>query len=122
MSSIFPMGYIYMSVENVDPGRLFGGTWTKLGGRFLLAAGDTYAAGSTGGAATHTLTVAQMPAHKHKIARVTNTRGDSDYYKGFSVTYYSSDPLVTRTHLAGGGQAHNNMPPYLAVNMWERTG
>jgi len=122
MSSIFPMGYIYMSVENVDPGVLFGGTWTKLGGQFLLAAGSTYAAGSTGGEAAHTLTVAEMPAHKHKVARVTNLNDGSSSYKGFSITYYSGDPLVTRTHLTGGDQAHNNMPPYLAVNMWERTG
>lgn len=44
----YPIGSIYMSVNSTDPGTLFGGTWTRIQGRFLLAAGDGYAAGSTG--------------------------------------------------------------------------
>lgn len=45
----YPVGAIYLSVTEVDPSSLFGGTWERIGGRFLLGADTTYAAGSTGG-------------------------------------------------------------------------
>ena len=46
---IYPVGYIYMSVNNVSPSVLFGGEWERLKDTFLLAAGDVYNAGSEGG-------------------------------------------------------------------------
>ena len=49
---IYPVGSIYMSVNNTNPSNLFGGTWTQLKDRFLLGAGSTYTNGSTGGSAT----------------------------------------------------------------------
>lgn len=63
----YPIGAIYQSTSNTSPSSLFGGTWTEITDRFLLAAGTTYAAASTGGAATVTLTSAQsgVPAHSH---------------------------------------------------------
>ena len=71
-----PIGSYYWSADLTDPGELFGGTWERIKDRFILAAGDTYTAGSTGGAASHTLTpagtigthsltVAELPAHSH---------------------------------------------------------
>ncbi len=60
-----PVGSLYWSSVSTDPGTLFGGTWTPVKDTFILAAGDTYTAGSTGGAATHTLTVSEMPSHNH---------------------------------------------------------
>ncbi len=79
LDTIYPVGSIYMSVNNVSPSTLFGGTWEAIQDRFLLAAGSTYTAGDTGGSATHTpggilsggavgnhtLTVAETPAHTH---------------------------------------------------------
>lgn len=62
---IYPVGSIYMSANNVNPSTLFGGTWQALSGRFLLGADSTYAAGSTGGSATKTLTTNELPAHTH---------------------------------------------------------
>lgn len=63
------MGAIYLSAVSTDPGILFGfGTWQQIQDRFLLAAGSTYAAGTTGGEATHTLTVEEMPAHTHVVS------------------------------------------------------
>ena len=59
-----PIGSIYRSVNATNPATLFGGTWEQIKDCFLLSAGDTYAAGSTGGEATHKLTVAEMPAPK----------------------------------------------------------
>jgi hypothetical protein len=60
-----PVGSYYWSSEATDPGTLFGGTWEQIKDRFVLAAGDSYAVGATGGEPTHTLTEAEMPAHKH---------------------------------------------------------
>ena len=72
LNFIYPVGSIYMSVNNISPAAFLGGTWTQISDRFLLAAGSSYAAGSTGGAASVTsggtaLTVAQMPAHSHTV-------------------------------------------------------
>lgn len=62
---IYPIGSIYMSVNNVSPQALFGGSWEQIKDRFLLSSGDTYTNGSTGGEATHTLTTNEMPSHTH---------------------------------------------------------
>ena len=56
-----------MSVNSVSPATLFGGTWSRISDRFLLAAGSSYSAGSTGGEASHALTTAEMPGHTHTI-------------------------------------------------------
>ena len=112
---IYPVGSIYMSVNSTNPGTLFGGTWQQIQDTFLLAAGTTYTAGDTGGEATHTLTVNEIPSHNHSIsAFAQDPRGSS----GWQATYFNGS---TTTGSTGGGLAHNNMPPYLAVYMWKRT-
>ena len=65
LDKLYPVGCIYQSAKATSPAELFGGTWEQIKDRFILAAGDTYAAGSTGGEATHTLTVNEMPRHNH---------------------------------------------------------
>ena len=65
--SMYPIGSIYRSVKSTDPSELFGGTWELLKDVFLMAAGDSYPAGSTGGEAEHALTVDEMPNHTHMI-------------------------------------------------------
>ena len=63
LNSIYPIGSVYISTSAVSPADLFGGTWQRIQGRFLLGADSTYSAGSTGGEETHTLTVDEIPAH-----------------------------------------------------------
>ena len=58
---VYPVGSIYMSVNNVSPGTLFGGTWERIQDTFLLSAGSSYTAGNTGGEATHTLIEKELP-------------------------------------------------------------
>lgn len=66
LQAVYPVGSIYCSYGATSPAVLFGfGSWTKIEGRFLLGANATYGLGSTGGAATVTLTVNQIPAHNH---------------------------------------------------------
>ena len=67
LNLVYPVGSIYWSSNNTNPSTLFGGTWTQIKDRFILAAGDSYSNGATGGAATVTLTVSNMPSHKHSF-------------------------------------------------------
>lgn len=123
---VYPVGSIYMSVSNTSPATLFGGTWVQLKDRFLLGAGDTYTGGNTGGEATHTLTVDEMPSHNHTQSRAVpygvpynNVSGAGS---GSGSPYYSETYSPTFTiNNTGGGQAHNNMPPFLVVFIWQRT-
>ena len=66
-NKLYPVGSVYISFNSADPSTLFGGTWQRLKDTFLLANGDTYAANTTGGSATKTITVANMPAHNHSV-------------------------------------------------------
>ena len=121
---IYPVGSIYMSVNSTNPRTLFGGTWTQLKDRFLLGAGSTYTNGSTGGEASHTLTVNEMPSHSHP-QYVTVSSGGSlsancDYASSSSGTARKSAQNIS-TGTTGSGNSHNNMPPYLVVYMWQRT-
>lgn len=121
LQSVYPVGAVYISTADTDPGTLFGfGTWERIKDRFLLAAGDVYAAGATGGAAEVALTVGEMPEHNHGLhfsaaagPYSSPVRGDGSSQEwGYSPNTVSNN---------GGGQPHNNMPPYLAVYMWRRT-
>lgn len=121
---IYPVGSIYMSVNSTNPRTLFGGTWTQLKDRFLLGAGSTYTNGSTGGEASHTLTVNEMPSHSHAQYVTVGSGGslsaNCDYDSYVSGKARKSSQNVS-TDPAGGGNSHNNMPPYLVVYMWQRT-
>ena len=123
LDKAYPVGSIYMSVNSTNPKTLFGGTWVQLKDRFLLAAGTTYKAGSTGGEATHTLTASEMPSHNHAVyypnAGAADHSAPGNYPDGPSdSTYYA---IGSYTSSAGGGGAHNNLPPYLSVYVWKRT-
>lgn len=116
----YPVGSIYLSVTDADPAALFGGTWERIGGRFLLGADSTYAAGSTGGEAAHTLTADEMPRHNHEIDNL-NASGNATPYMTVQAQDKKGYGGNVQTMSAGGGKANNNMPPFLAVYMWKRT-
>lgn len=116
----YPVGAIYLSVTDANPAALFGGTWERIGGRFLLAADSTYAAGSTGGEAVHTLTADEMPKHNHDVDNL-NASGNATPFMTVQAQDKRGFGGNVQTMYAGGGKAHNNMPPYLAVYMWKRT-
>lgn len=118
-AGVYPVGSIYLSVNNTDPATLFGGTWERIGGRFLLGADDTYAAGSTGGEAEHTLTIDEMPKHNHEIDNL-NASGNATPYMTVQAQDNKGYGGNVQTMFAGGGKPHNNLPPYLTVFMWKR--
>lgn len=151
LAQLYPIGSIYLSVKDTNPSTFIGGTWERIKDRFILAAGDSYAAGSTGGEASHKLSVNEMPSHSHFASTSwTGNHSHAAYYHrtgeeaaGFGLAIvagfdgFKDSILVsgrsTATSTAGGhshtvtvnstggGAAHNNMPPYLAVYMWVRT-
>lgn len=181
---IYPVGSIYMSVNDTDPSILFGGTWTRWGqGRVPVGVNESEtefnAAEKADGAKTHTLTAAQMPshthtqnAHNHTQDAHTHTESGSGHLHTFlngkwglftnandvmsdiadnisgstnkyptierQFTWYSSNGTekakvslnstqatnraATATNQnTGGGQAHNNLQPYITCYMWKRT-
>lgn len=104
LRKVYPVGAVYMSVNSADPADLFGfGTWERVKDRFLLAAGDAYAAGSTGGEATHTLTINEMPKHGHKVFTWT---GASDNSGQYAATMINEDTNEFYTVSNGAKVAH----------------
>ena len=119
LNVIYPVGSIYLSVNNQNPSGLLGGTWEPIKDRFLLASGDTYPIGSTGGEASHTLSLNEMPRHSHKTSAPVGNNGGSaaGYLWSFAMANWGQQYTTDE----GGNAAHNNMPPYLAINVWKRT-
>lgn len=116
----YPIGSIYLSVNSTNPETIFGGKWEQIKDRFLLACGNTYKNGNIGGSATHKLTVDEMPSHNHQ-QRVQNSSGYGGADGQEAGTGWGGDSHYANWNQnTGGGKAHNNMPPYLAVYMWKR--
>ena len=115
----FPIGYIYLSTSNVNPGQFFGGTWEPIKDRFLLLAGDTYKGGQTGGEAKHTLTINEMPSHFHNMGILWGQKGGYGRVTGGSPSTGADRTNIQGSDVyTGGSQAHNNMPPYIVVYGW----
>ena len=127
---MYPVGSIYQTTSSTfNPQTAWGGTWERIKDRFLLAAGTAYAGGSTGGEATHKLTAQEMPSHTHTMY-VNNDGSSSSWSPTFGDYLIKPDGVTTskknyQAKLAQNGagldQAHNNLPPYLAVYIWKRT-
>lgn len=146
LDNVYPIGSIYMNVNSTNPGTLFGGTWEQIQGRFLLGMSSSYPAGSKGGEQTVVLTMSQMPKHDGHVGsgtispdgvptignfngfldiEVMTRYGDSG--RGWSV--FEGNEMHPACNYIGGtdilsegqAEAHNNMPPYLSVYIWNRT-
>lgn len=141
---IYPVGSIYMSMASTDPSTLFGGTWILLKDAFLVGAGNTYALGSTGGTETHNHTSA---AHTHGYGSLytainfagtygtryktkssvsfTPNERKADSGAGYSYSTSSTEGVQvygsTASTTPGKTGSSSNIPPYIAVNIWQRT-
>lgn len=133
INMIYPVGAIYISVNSANPTTLFGGTWQQLTDTFLYASttadNDVTTAPSGQGEATHTLTTNEMPSHTHTAGKydgymIENQAAASGSAVNAIKINTNSTTSSTRilTNSAGSSQAHNNMPPYMKVYMWKRTG
>lgn len=123
---LMPVGYIYISSDPTSPAELFGGTWEALTDRVIVGAGGKYDVNSTGGAETHKLSKSEMPEHYHSIAVDKSGSGHDFGAWSLIVNDFSSPTTAFKgsagiTGYAGSSAAHNNMQPYIAKYMWERT-
>jgi microcystin-dependent protein len=92
LNLIYPVGSLYWSSKDTNPANLFGGTWTQIKDKFVLAAGDTYSVNATGGASTVTLTEEELPSHSHTFSGTTS--GMSGNSTGsFTCTFHSTSTL-----------------------------
>lgn len=141
---IYPIGSIFMSVNSTNPGTYLGGTWEQIKDRFLLGAGDTHEAGSTGGEDTHQHKYGLQYSAWYGVTAIegNDNAGLLDYYgegedhfrrtgqgesvgdiitsvNGAASTSTQNQNMATHRMIANTSFA-NNMPPYLTVYMWER--
>lgn len=132
IDKIYPVGSIYISTSaSFNPATAWGGTWKKTAdGRCLIGANSTYPLGSTGGEETHYITIDELPSHDHNLAdwamswKMTGTKGEVNLGVAATSEAWTNNRGYFKSQTSkatGGGQPHNNMQPYLAVNIWERT-
>ena len=149
LQAAYPVGSIYMSTVSTNPNTLFGfGTWVTFGsGRVLISQDGTYSAGSTGGAATATLSTTNLPSHTHTFSGTTgatdlshtHTYGSGNNYGSGSANAFDArntnsfttsgaSANMNHTHSfsgttdgTGSGTAFSIVQPYIAVYMWNRT-
>jgi len=86
--TIYPIGSIYMCVNDINPSEVFGGTWVQIKDQFLLAAGDIYNNGETGGEATHVLTSNELAIHWHRYDKASLAKSH----------VLTSDEIASHTH------------------------
>lgn len=133
--TIYPVGSIYLSINNTDPGTLFGGTWEQIEDSFLLSAGTTYTAGDTGGSATmaHThdqvattsggpsqtntggtsLSVANMPAHNHNSRSLSGRMVFRKYSTTSGFMWLPGGDSVTSDGIVSRARNHSSGSAYL---------
>ena len=122
---VYPVGSIYMSVNSADPATIFGGTWERINGRFLVGAGSNGAsgkellnksAGDTGGKTYVTRSDIGLKA----------TYDEAEQYGAQSGGGFGGRVIITKTGKGSESDTYdiaddNNLPPYLVVYMWKRT-
>lgn len=125
--NLYPVGSIYMSINSTNPSNYFGGTWEQIKDRFLLACGDNYDNGVTGGEATHK----HISPLTWYVPKGSNTAyiGTTNEYKytprvrdvyAATVDIRNNAPSTWKELLAYYTSTENNMPPYITVYIWKR--
>lgn len=127
INKIYPVGSIYMSFRNTSPASFIGGSWSQLSNTFLYASTSDVVEGNGArfGEANHKLTVNEIPSHNHTTIDGNNWGSSGGNFNNptRAIAAWSSGgwTFSANTSSTGGGQEHNNMPPYTKVYMWRRT-
>ena len=128
LNTVYPVGSLYTSFNSTSPANIVGGTWVQIQDCFLMAAGSSYAIGTSGGSATHThtsaahthttaghaLTVNEMPSHNHAITVYAVPSGNMSAtsarltYKDNTTTAWVSEGLSQWLNNTGGGASHSH--------------
>lgn len=124
----YPVGSIYtsttLSTASAVADALGGGTWVAFGaGRTLIGVdssdNDFKVPNAMGGEKTHTLTIDEMPEHRHPTIPYSNSSGTLS--ARHTTAWNKTDTAVGETGIAGNSQPHNNLQPYITVYRWLRT-
>ncbi len=132
---LYPVGSIYMNVNEMNPNLILGGTWEQIKGRFLLASGDNgdgknYALNSTGGKASLRLSAAIGACNNdaaslgYMIDGRTGLQNNNDAFyvvNGTGVVKFNNwNHSTPVTEHDDPDRYTKIMPPYLVVSVWKR--
>lgn len=123
-----PVGSLYISEKSTSPAELYGGTWERIEGKFIMGASDTYPAGSTGGEASVALTKENNGPHDHTFVKFTTGAINTDpsgntVQRGLGSNASQAVlnfPDNFQLSTSGEGKPHNNIPPYYSMYIWRR--
>lgn len=139
-----PVGFVWKSASPISPAAIFAGTkWSQLKDRAIIAAGGSYANGSTGGRASVTLTTKEMPSHNHSGS--TSSAGAHTHTAKVCIADIYNEGVMTFGHIyignathttssagahshsvsvgnTGSGKSFSILNPYIVRYMWERIG
>ena len=110
-----PSGWAICNGQNGTP---------DLRDKFIVGSGSSYNRGDTGGAASVTLTVNQIPSHDHNVDTLNefaSTHGTWQTAGGYRQDHVGGTHRKPITSDTGGGQSHENRPPYYAVTFIMKT-
>lgn len=133
LEKVYPVGSVYISIHNVNPGTIFGGAWERFAnGRTLVGVNESDSefnmVEKSGGVKSVKLSNSQIPVHNHQ---------ESDYSYIYTEEHPTNNSIVTTnqngrqninaniknktyTKNAGGGEEHSNLQPYITVFYWIR--
>ncbi len=119
-----PVGSLYISENSTSPAELYGGTWERVEGKFIMGASDAYPAGSTGGNNTVPISRDNLPKIAlgvYGIYRMKETGKAIDMLTFRGQTVKSGDwSKIAETDDIGRGIPLNILPPYYSVYIWRR--
>lgn len=124
LSEAFPVNKVEVFFDAEDHSDFLGFQWERVSqGRIPIGLDDSdtdfNTIGKTSGEKEVTLSINHIPPHNHTVrANIQNASGN-DVLVIKNNAYYSS-AVEMNTSATGGGQAHNNMPPYIVMAFWKR--
>lgn len=128
IDKIYPIGSIYMSISPTNPEETIGGAWVPWGQGKVPVGVDTSdsdfnSVERIGGEKRHTLNVDEMPSHSHNTINYNDgyanpTQGQGTFKQ--ILAGVNANEVYQAVRAQGGGQAHNNLQPYITCYMWKR--